>query len=276
MRSVVGCCAAFLIVAGIANTVALALDESPADEAIKEALTILEARKVKATDKAEQEKLSKAISSLEKLVAGQPADEPEATFEIKPEMVKKAFAGKPSFNPKTRVLTFVYDFKSKAQLADFELNDAKPQPKDAALTLQAGEVFRHIVKFKTLTLNTKVIGKPGSLYIKITNSANFWTGKEKDGPIALAILDKNGKPTEDIFERKLPGGTLWPVEITVTTKRLGLKVGDIQLGKANENTTAGYVELHGGSKGNTFQGLVFEGTLDEEWAKEFFAEKKKE
>ena len=135
-------------------------EQTSGEEAIKEAITILEAHKAKAGAKADQDKIAQAISALEKLLKTDKKADNE--FKVTSELVKKRFNGKSSYNSKTEVLTLVYDFKAKKQLSDFNLLDSKPKLKTGLLTLEGGESILHLAKFKTLTLNTKVSGKPAN------------------------------------------------------------------------------------------------------------------
>jgi hypothetical protein len=244
--------------------------ETPAQEAIKEAITILEARQAQAAKKADQDNIADAIAALQKLLptkapAGSGKDAPaEDELKITPALLKKKFQGKASYDAKTGVLTMVYDFSSEEQLKDFELDDSTPVVSKGTLKLQGGEVMRHRVKFKTVAINTKCANRRGNNHplIATTEGYAFWIAGNR------TALHFKGN---DVVENRLPDGNLWTVELKVMEKRISLKAGAIALGKAIKTEMAGQVELKGGEKGNTFSKVVIEGKVDKEWAQQFFA-----
>jgi hypothetical protein len=144
-----------LLAAGLLLT-AVQADDTPGEEAIKEAITILEARKAQAEKKEDKDKIARAITDLEKLLpaakkaVGKEKPVPDLAKLITPAMLKKKFAGKAAFNPKTSELTLVYDFTAKDQLKDFDLGDAKPKVQKVSLELASGEGVTHIVDFQTV------------------------------------------------------------------------------------------------------------------------------
>src|SRR5262245_34505774 len=135
-------------------------DESPAKEAIKEAITLLEARKARLEDKAAQEELAKAIAALEtslaKKVEGR-GKAPPGPLNIIPEVVRKKLAGKATYNPRTGELILIYDFKDKRQLKDFDAGKSSPVLVRGALQMEGGESMTHAVKFKTLTASGVIV-----------------------------------------------------------------------------------------------------------------------
>jgi hypothetical protein len=251
-----------LFLVGSLGSTALAADEeSPAQEAIKEAINILEARKARTEKKGDQDKIADAIAALQKLLPTKAAGDGK---KITPAILRKKFQGKASYNSKTGLLTLVYDFSSTDQLKDFELDDSKPQVAKRKVKLDGGEVMRHAVKWKTVTINAQCANRRGNNHplIATTERYAFWIAGDK------TALHFQGN---DVVENRLPRGNLWPVELKVMERRISLKAGDISLGKAVKTDGAGQVELKGGEKGNTFSSVVLEGKMDEEWAKKFFA-----
>lgn len=256
-----------VLVVALANVgLALHAADDPAHEAIKEAITILEARKSQSTKKAEQDKIAEAIAAMQKLLAV--SKDVPAQVEITPAVLKEKFQGKGVYNVKTGVLILTYDFSSKEQLKDFDAKGNKPVVSKGAVNLEAGEAIQHNVMWKTLTLNAKCGNRGGNIdYIKMTGGVRFLIYGDHT---ALQVPRPSGGPTEALEVRLAPG-TVWPVELKVFENRAALKVGNISIGHAAKQPAAGNVELHGGMKGNFFGSLIMEGTPDEGWVKRFFA-----
>jgi hypothetical protein len=256
--------------------------ESPAEDAIREAITVLEARKAQVEKKEDKDKIAKAIADLEKLLpakkAGDPKDDGDLGKLLTPALLKKKFAGKAAFNPKTGELTFVYDFLTKEQLKDFDLKDAKPTLKAGALRVGPTEEIRHAVKFKTLKATAQIVvenvgaGK-GHIYLGTSEDVEFrvppvngvWTG------YSLAVKGEELAKSKAINQDHV-GGKPQQVTLTVEPKKVVLKVGGEELSGKVNLPSAGRLELHGGLAGLQVKSLVLTGVPDPEWAKEFFKE----
>lgn len=61
-------------------------------------------------------------------------------------------------------------------------------------------------------------------------------------------------------------------ELSISEKRIGLKVGKGRCGQAFENVIAGNVILSGAEHGNKYTKIILTGQIDSDWAKQFFAE----
>jgi hypothetical protein len=249
-------------------------EESPGEEAIREAITVLEARKAQVEKKEDKDKIAKAIVELEKLVPAKKAADPKADDLGKlltPSLLKKKFAGKAAFNPKTGELTLVYDFSAKEQLKDFEVGDSKPGLAKGVLTVGPGENVRQVVRFKTLTVTGQVqIGSLSGRHFK--TSEKLWVGgSDKD----IYILNENSSKEAEKYVSAAftPTKALTSFEFSVSPVRLALRIGEARIGLATKTTSAGQLELLGGnSGGNSYGKLVLQGQIDPEWAKEFFKE----
>jgi len=242
-------------------------DDSLGDEAIKEAITILEARKAQAEKKEDQKKIGDAIASLEKLLAkaGDPKKVDPAKVDdelgLTPAVLSKKLAGRAVFNKKTDELTLVYDLKDKADLKDFDLGDAKPTIAKGVLPLKGGESIQHIVKFKTLTLTGQI-----SSHFNGKDHIGTTSGVTISGSGTLVI--KGGGYAETGF---WSDKGLFPFKLEVLPTRVGFTSGTKQGGVPVKDFSCGQVTLSGGSSGNQFTKLIFTGKLDDEWAKEFFS-----
>jgi len=250
-------------------------DESPAEEAIREAITVLEARKSQVQKKEDKDKIAKAIADLEKLIpakkAADPKDDVDLSKLLTPALLKKKFVGKAAFNPKTGELTLIYDFSAKEQLKDFEAGDSKPSLAKGVLTVGPGENVRHVVRFKTLTVTGQVqIGSLSGRHFK--TSEKLWVGgSDKD----IYILNENSNKEAEKYVSAAftPAKALTSFEFSVSSARIALRIGEARIGLATKTTSAGQLELLGGnSGGNSYGKLVLQGQIDPEWAKEFFKE----
>jgi hypothetical protein len=257
-------------------------DESPAEEAIREAITVLEARKSQVEKKEDKDKIAKAIADLEKLLppkkGADPKDGGDLGKFLTPALLKKKFAGKAAFNPKTGELTLVYDFSAKEQLKDFDLKDAKPTLKAGALRVGPTEEIRHAVKFKTLKATAQIVvenvgaGK-GHIYLRTSEDVKFWVLPVNGvwtGYSLAAKADELAK-TKAINQDQV-GGKPQQVSLVVEPKKVVLKVGGEELSGKVDLPAAGHLELHGGLGGLQVKSLVLSGVPDPEWAKEFFKE----
>jgi hypothetical protein len=264
-----------LVLTLLVSLVGVRAAESPAEDAIREAITVLEARKAQAEKKEDKDKIARAIAELEKLVPAKkgadPKDDGDLGKLLTPALLKKKFAGKAAFNPKTGELTLVYDFSAKEQLKDFDVGDGKPSLAKGTLTVGPGENVRHAVRFKTLAVTGQVqIGSLSGRHFK--TSEKLWVGgSDKD----IYVLNENSTKEAEKYVSAafVPAKALTPFEFSVSPARLALRIGDARIGLATKTASAGHLELLGGtSGGNGYAKLVIQGQIDPEWAKEFFKE----
>ncbi|QEL17867.1 hypothetical protein [Limnoglobus roseus] len=256
-------------------------DDTPGEEAVREAITVLEARKAQVEKKEDKDKIAKAIADLEKLLPAAKNDGGKAKADadlvklITPAALKKKFAGKAAFNAKTGELTLVYDFKEKEQLKDFDLGDAKPEVKQLTLRVGPADGIQHVAKFKTMKVTGSVavenvpfdVRKPFMRTTEGTSVAiDEWNGNR------LKLLQKETQIGEKHFGRVSFEKRLVPVVLLITESKASAKFGDHEIAGKVEGVTAGHVELLGGQGGVMFKSLVISGVPDEGWAKTFFKE----
>lgn len=246
----------------------IAVDDSPADEAIKEAITILEARKAQADKKEDQEKIGRAIGDLKKQLQKQPAGvakkDDDLSKLLTPAILKKKFAGKAAFTPKTGELILIYDLSTKDQFKDFNLGSAKPKLNKGILDLEPGESIEHVVKFSTLKLTgVFTCGAHMGDHIQTSGGIRIVGG----GTLVTGVKNKYAESGFKTLK------TATPFELLIDSKRVAIGFGPKKGGVAVDgNQRCGHVRLCGASGGNQFSKLVFTGTVDSEWAKEFFKE----
>jgi hypothetical protein len=246
-------------------------EESPAKQAIKEALTILEARMAKATEKADQQLLGEAIAQLQRL-AGSKADPApsEGSSDITPALLKKKFAGKAAYNAKTGELTLIYDFSNKDQLRDFEKGEAAVTLKNGVLRVGPGESLKHLANFRT----ARVTGVFTLEHVKESPfilSANGVLVVGYDFGGTGYQLSIKGRA---VGERRVGGGIEGkPVPLTIEfgEKRAVVRGQGWELGEKVEGGNAGRIAFLGGKGGTQVRSLVISGPVDEAWAAEFFA-----
>lgn len=277
MRKVLLAC----VVVAVGLGCALA-DDTPGEEAIREAITVLEARKAQVEKKEDKDKIARAIGDLEKLLPAAKNDGGKAKADadlvklMTPAALKKKFAGKAVFNAKTGELTLVYDFKEKEQLKDFDLKEVKATVKAGALRVGPADEIQHAAQFKTLkvTGNVAVENIPHNSvkpFLRTTGGTTAATDEVNGQMVKLLQKDKQiglkhfGMGVQ--YENRLV-----PVVFTVTDSKVTLKFGDNEIAGKVEGVTAGHVELLGGQGGVIFKSLVISGIPDEGWAKGFFKE----
>jgi hypothetical protein len=251
-------------------------DETPSDSAIKEAITILEARKAQAEGESDQKKIGEAIAALEKLLpkAKKEGDKPAAAVKITPAMLAKKLAGRTAFNPKTGELTLVYDFKAKGQLKDFDLKDAQPTLKSGVLRLGPSEAMKHIVAFKNLKVTGLFVVEnvgAGVGYVPfIQTSAGISFGTSEFNGAGLSLNDaKRNLGGKQLGRHEIEGKPL-ALTFTVSEKRASAKAGTVELAGPHEKGAPSRLELLGGLGGLQVRSLVIAGVPDEEWVQEFF------
>lgn len=257
-----------LLVAGLLLT-AVRADDTPGEEAIREAITILEARKAQAEKKDDKDKIDRAIADLGKLLPAAKKDGGEAKADldlgklVTPAMLKKKFAGKAAFNPKTNELTLVYDFATKDQLKDFDVGDEKPAVAKGLLALDAAVNIRHVAVFKTLTVTGTLTAtklNTGEAHLQTTSNVRVYG----NGGI---VVEGQG-PQNDVGGMKPQVPCLF--KLVVTEKRVALEAGANKGGLVRDVPKAGQLSLGGGPGGNRFAKVALTGVVDEDWAKEFF------
>jgi hypothetical protein len=246
-------------------------EASPVKDGLKEAIATLEARKSKATSKADQEVFAEAITQLQKLLAKQSeGPKPNDAAGITPALVAKKFAGKAAYNATNGELTLIYDLRDKAQLKDFDVLNSKPRIANGVLSLEAGESIRHVVEFKTLTVTCQIANKrPIGVHLATTEKISFECHPNFNTD-ATWLKFPGGNAMQNGYPRGTGGS--WSCELKILPNRLQVKVGDLTLGKAAETPKAGQIQLYGGESGNQFARLVLTGQVEEAWAKRFFAE----
>lgn len=246
--------------------------DNPGEEAIREAITVLEARKAQAEKKDDKDKIARAVADLEKLLPAAKKDGDKAAADadlaklLTPALLKKRLAGKAVFNPKAGELTLVYDFKDKDQLKDFDLGDWKPKL-NRGVSLQAGESIKHVVTFETCHVTCILaVQQANGTFVRF-------------GSVAV-VTDNDGSSrhlkvgVESLTQQTGSGADfvgVWTLDLNVEAKKTTVKLGQTVLGKPAA-AKPGSLEVGGGNGGATFGKITLTGKLDEAWAKKFFKE----
>jgi hypothetical protein len=177
-------------------------------------------------------------------------------------LLQKKFHGRAAYNPKAGDLTLTYDFKDKNELKDFALNGAKPKVAKGFLTTEPADHIKHVVKFESVTIT-------GVILIPNLNGEHLQTseGVVLYGGGSVVVKGQGSQLDLGGVEKE----RLTPFQLTVTGDRVLLNMRNKKGGLPRKVPTAGYVELLGGTGGNSFARLTLSGQVDPEWAKEFFA-----
>ena len=258
----------------IVSSIGFAAEQTPSEKAISEAIKLLEKERDGIDDAIEQSKVDKAIRELEFLIEDPdnptPRDARPApiTFEITPAMLKKKFSGKAIFNEKSGELTLTYDFPGKAQLADFELEDAKPVVNKKTLMIDAGDKLTHVARFQSFTASATMTFKGlRGVGIASTNGSQLFTGGARHDTVFLRLPEGTG--VSKIVPGNVRSGML-PIALTVTPSKTSLRFGNEKLSApTTRKGDVHQVVLNAGTEGCAFSNLIIVGIPDAEWLKQF-------
>lgn len=159
----------------------VAADDTPGEEAVKEAVKALKEKRAAVKDAGDQALLDAAIGDLEERLAqiGKGEPEPEV-MKDEPFVMPKGWElrfntgrSRPIYDPKTGMLKISYDFSDIKQLRDFEFaDDVRPTMQRGVLTVKGGDEIKHVVKFKTFSMACVVaIGARGKF---LKTSDGYW------------------------------------------------------------------------------------------------------
>lgn len=252
---------------------ALAEDPTPSQKAITEAIKLLETKRDAIDDSIEAAKVDKAIRDLEALIEDPDAEPKPApiTFNVTPVALKKKFAGKPTFSPKTGELTLTYDFTNKSQLEDFKAEGLNVQVAKKMLMIEAGDTLQHVAHFRSFTASGVMTFKSmrGRSGLGSTSGWQLSTGGVEMLQLRFGESIVDRKPVRN----ELRSGSV-PVSFTVTPRKATIRFGTEQLTKPVTTTTETIHQLvlNGGSEGCGFSNLVIIGAPDPAWLKEFLGE----
>ncbi len=251
--------------------------DTPGEEAVKDAIKTLKAKRAAVKDKADQALLDTAIKDLEERLAqvgkGEPEPKKDEAFVMPKGWELRFNTGKnrPTYDAKTGEMKLVYDFSDAKQLKDFEFDkDCKPAVQKGVLMVRGGEQVTHVVKFNTASVSFIVLCEGQGDCFKTSNNTvlHFLEG-------AGFQFFHGGKLLAFKAAKQLVVGHSVPVEnLTVTEKRCSVTVGKTEVGGAVDKGTFGQFTLMGKEAKAGFSALRVIGTIDPEWAKEFFADKK--
>ncbi len=272
MKSLISRLLCIMACLAVSETVLVA-DQTPSEKAITEAIKLLEGKRDTIDDAIEQAKVDKAIRELESLIEDPDNPKPEAMpapidFEVTPAMLKKKFAGKAVFNPKTNELTLTYDFGGKAQLSDFEVNDMKSLVNKKFLVVDAGDKLKHVARFKTFTASAVMSFKGmRGVGIASTNGSHLLTGGRGADTVILRVAD--GQGATKIVPGNVRSGNV-PISLSVTPGKTSIQYAAEKLSQPTaRKDDIHQVVLVGGVEGCGFGNLIIVGVPDAAWLKEF-------
>jgi hypothetical protein len=271
------------------------LADTPGEEAVKDAIKTLKAKRAAVKDKADQALLDTAIKDLEERLAQVGKGDPEpAEKKAEPFVMPKGWElkfntgrNRPTYDPKTGELKTTYDFTDIKQLKDFAFSDElKPTVKNGFLTVKGGDEMKHVVRFRTISVSaTVVLGAATSVFdtSKNDNGQQYYLWAEPVRGHTDLVTGVVVRPRFPIFHtvKEYPRNVIGngvPITIKdwfVNETKSGLKVGDIDVSwKRPTDGIAGHLVLNPGTAPNQYAKLVISGRIDTEWAKEFFADLK--
>jgi hypothetical protein len=265
---------------------ALLADDTPGEEAVKDTIKALKAKRAAVKDKADQALLDTVIKDLEERLAqvgkGDP-DDPDK--KVDPIMLPRNWElkfntgkSRPTYNAKTGELKLAYDFSDPKQLKDFEsADDTKATVQKGILTVKGGGELKHVVSFKTLTVTgTFVCGQIGR---PIQTTEGYGIQIHTVGfagvnhPMAVAIFAKE----KEIASKNLGLGNIED-SVSIPLKKwyigpttMGIEIGQVDLSGKIEEGKAGQLRFVAGTAPNQYSKINITGIIDPKWAKEFFA-----
>jgi hypothetical protein len=187
-------------------------------------------------------------------------------------MVKKKLQGKAVYDGKNRVLKLTYEFKSPEQLKDFDATGASPTLKGGFLQVPAGDRLKHLVKFKTVTV-TGVVAITGAKGKLITTSEgvelSLIGGATDTNPLNIHFQGNLVNVSHALAPNERSGNI--PFELNLATAQIGHRFAGRKANFPSKKDQAGFLEFHGGEGGFGYAQLTISGTMDEDWAREFFA-----
>lgn len=271
-----------LICLGLCCTALLA--DTPGEEAVKDAIKTLKAKRAAVKDKADQALLDTAIKDLEERLTqvGKGEPEPEAKKD-EPFVMPKGWElkfntgrNRPIFDPKTGELRLVYDFSDPKQLKDFEYDkDFKPAVQKGVLSVKGGEKIQHVVRFLTASVSCEAMAESKGDLLSWDDKLFLWVGHRQAGFTnnfdlwygGQVITAKGNTPGEMVTK------LVAVKNFQITPKKAAVTMNGIEVSAAIKDGKAGQLIIQPKQASNHYKRLELVGTLDPEWAKDFFADK---
>ncbi len=246
---------------------AMAEEKSPSEKAISEAISMMEARRDAIVDPLERARIDKAIRELEVLLE-EPASKPLGGFAIDMELLKKKFAARPVYDPKSGELTLKYDFPGKAQLADFEYRDKQVSLTKKSLSIEADGEVKHLARFKSFSVSAVMTIRTMS-GAAIGSTSGFSLMAAGDNHDAAILLPLNGAAPFKVVAPRLRSGSI-PVQFRMSPEKITVRYGGETLSMPNPQSDAVHqLVLRGGNDGCMFSNLEIVGVPDPVWFKDF-------
>lgn len=246
----------------------LAADKTASEKAISEAIALLQTKRDAITDPIEQARVDKAIRELEGLVDA--ANDSPPGPQVNQDLLKKKFAGKVIYDPKSGELTLKYDFPGKTQLADFAVGNKRVLVSKKMLGVEAGDDLVHIAKFRTFTASA-------TMSFKAMNGPAFGTstgtgmGTGGNGSDTVYLAAAGGQTNARIVPGHLRRGNI-PVTLDVSPHKVSLRYGtEVLTTPVARPDDVHQIRLGGGPDGCGFSNLVIVGIPDPAWFKELLA-----
>lgn len=279
VMALVGClCVAAVVMAA----------DTRGEAAVKEAIKTLKEKRALVKDEGDQALLDAAIKDLEDRFAqiGKGEPQPEAKKD-EPFVMPKGWElrfntgrNRPIYDSKTGMLKLTYDFTDAKQLRDFEFDgEVTPTIQRRTLTIKGGDEIKHVVKFKTISVGCVVVIGARDKFLKTSEGYWLFAADSNCGTVIDVCYGESGDTFiagKGVGRYVLGNGT--PIVISewfVGDTKTGLRIGTLDVsGKKKADVAAGHLILSAKSAPNSYAKLTISGTLDPEWAKEFFADKK--
>lgn len=248
----------------------ISAEQTPSEKVISEAIATMSMKRDAIGDPIEQARIDKAIRELELLLDDSQRATPVLDIQVTPEILKKKFACKAIYDPKSGELSLKYDFPGRPQLADFDVGDKRVLVAKKMLAVEAGDELQHIAKFKTVNVSvTMAFKRMDGAGVGTSSGSAFTTGGT--GHDAIQLTAGLGRPNWKVVPGNVRSGTI-PVVYNVVPQKISLRYATEVLTTPNIRPDEVHqVILKGGKEGCGFSSLVITGVPDPTWFKDFLA-----
>jgi hypothetical protein len=188
---------------------------------------------------------------------------------LTPAALKERFKGRAIYDAASGELSLAYDFSNSDQLRDFTSDAGKAAVVNRSLVAEPAARVTHVVSFQSFHVTAVLAAAPRKFVCLSTTAANVSIGGQAGHTVYLNVGPNQVKAIVPKDHAKTPTR----VEFAVGNGAVSAVFGSHKVGRPEPNVRAGRLTLRGGEKGYTFSDVVISGTVDAEWARDYFGPK---
>jgi hypothetical protein len=263
----------FVIVAlSLVPSISFAADkDDPAEDAIRAAIAVLEAKLGETENASAQSKISRAIRELEAVLAIPAKTEPAPpiSFDVKPAQLKKKFSGRAIYEAKSGLLSITYDFTNRDQLKDFAFANANPIVANRVLLVGGADKLTHIAKFQSFSVKGIIVVKTmWSGGVSSTNGSYFMLGGRLRNEVFLHLAGNSGHLNKYVADAVKSGPVSF--QFSINSAKTSLQYATERLTQATkQDQDIHQIVFDGGTEGYGFSNIVISGIPDPTWFQGF-------